>query len=171
MTPAERRRPKIIDAGRRRRIAAGSGTQHHEVNELIKQFDGMASVMKSMAGRGVADRMRMVRELQQGGLLDPGGRIARQKKGTGKRLSTQERVKLKKLREREIRRRKRRDTNSPAEQPDRRGFPDPEHHQTTSQTQENVTVAVRIRMKRLGRTHRPFYRICAMDAHSPATAE
>lgn len=28
-------------------------------------------------------------------------------------------------------------------------------------------MAVRIRMKRLGRTHRPFYRICAMDAHTP----
>lgn len=109
MTPAERRRPSIIDTSRRCRIAAGSGTQHHEVNELIKQFDGMASLMKTMAGRGVGDRMRMVRELQQGGLLDPGGRLARQKKGTGKRLSTQERVKLKKLRERELRRRKRRD--------------------------------------------------------------
>jgi signal recognition particle subunit SRP54 len=108
MTPAERRNPSVIDASRRRRIATGSGVQHHEVNELIKQFDGMASIMKSMAGRGMSDRMRMVRDLQKGGLLDPGGRIARQKKGTGKRLSSQERVRLKKLRERELRRRKRR---------------------------------------------------------------
>ncbi len=88
MTPAERRNPSLIDASRRRRIADGAGTQHHEVNELIKQFDGMASIMKNMAGRGVADRMQMVRDLQKGGLLDPGGRIARQKKGTGKRLSS-----------------------------------------------------------------------------------
>ena len=98
----------MIDANRRRRIAAGAGTQHHEVNELIKQFDGMASIMKSMAGRGMADRMKMVRELQKGGLLDPGGRIARQKKGHRQTLSSQERIRLKKLRERELRRRKRR---------------------------------------------------------------
>ena len=85
MTPAERRNPEADRRSRRRRIATGSGTQHHEVNELLKQFDGMASIMKTMAGRGVGDRMRMVRELQQGGMLDPGGRLARQKQSTGKR--------------------------------------------------------------------------------------
>jgi len=107
MTPVERRSPRIIDPSRRRRIAAGAGVQPPEVNELIKQFDGMASLMKSMAGKGMGDRMRMVRELQQGGMLDPGGRIARQKKGTGKRLNTEERAKLRKQREKELRRRKR----------------------------------------------------------------
>jgi signal recognition particle subunit SRP54 len=108
MTPEERRNPKLIDASRRRRIAAGSGTQHHEVNELLKQFDGMASIMKSMVGRGVGDRMRMVRQLQEGGMLDPGGRLARQKQGTGKRLTSAEKLKLRKQREKELRRRKRR---------------------------------------------------------------
>jgi signal recognition particle subunit SRP54 len=108
MTPAERRNPKLIDASRRRRIAAGSGTEHHEVNELLKQFDGMASIMKSMAGRGMSDRMRMVRQLQQGGMLDPGGRLARQKQGTGKRLTNAEKLKLRKQREKDLRRKKRR---------------------------------------------------------------
>jgi signal recognition particle subunit SRP54 len=85
MTPAERRNPKVIDPSRRQRIAAGSGTQPQEVNELIKQFDGMKSIMESMAGKGMGERMRMVQQLQQGGLLDPGGKLAKQKKGTGKR--------------------------------------------------------------------------------------
>jgi signal recognition particle subunit SRP54 len=107
MTPHERRDPRIIDQSRRRRIAQGSGTQHHEVNELIKQFDGMASIMKTMAGKGVGDRMKMVRQLQQDGMLHPGGKIAKQKKGTGKRLSPKEKQKLRKLREKELRRRKR----------------------------------------------------------------
>ena len=80
-------RQHLADRCRRQRIAAGSGVQHHEVNELLKQFDGMASLMKTMAGKGVGDRMKMVRELQKGGMLDPGGRISKQKQGTGKRLS------------------------------------------------------------------------------------
>ncbi len=108
MTPAERRNPQVIDASRRRRIATGSGTEYQEVNDLLKQFDGMASMMKSMAGKGAGDRMRMVRELQQGGLLDPGSRLSRQKQGTGKRLSNEEKAKLRKQREKELRRRRRR---------------------------------------------------------------
>ena len=107
MTPEERRNPNIIDTSRRRRIADGSGTQHSEVNELIKQFDGMASIMKTMSGKGMSDRMKMMRELQEGGLLDPGGKISKQKKGTGKRLSAKEKQKLRKQREKELRRRKR----------------------------------------------------------------
>jgi signal recognition particle subunit SRP54 len=107
MTPQERRNPRVVDPSRRRRIADGSGTQHHEVNELIKQFDAMASIMKGMAGKGVGDRMKMVRQLQEGGLLDPGGKIAKQKKGTGKRLSPKEKQKLRKQREKDLRRRKR----------------------------------------------------------------
>jgi len=109
MTPAERRNPKIIDASRRRRIASGAGTQHHEVNDLLKQFDAMASVMKTMAGKGAGDRMRMMREMQQGGLLNPGSRLMKQKQGTGKRLSNDEKAKLRKIREKELRKRKRRD--------------------------------------------------------------
>src|SRR5690606_11294530 len=39
MTPQERRNPQIIDGSRRRRIAAGSGTQVQDVNRLLKQFE------------------------------------------------------------------------------------------------------------------------------------
>jgi signal recognition particle subunit SRP54 len=107
MTPVERRNPAIIDANRRRRIAAGSGTQHFEVNDLIKQFDRMASVMKSLAGAGMGDRMRMMRDLQAGGGMAPGAGMLRQKGSTGKRLTNEERNKLRKQREKELRKRKR----------------------------------------------------------------
>ena len=57
MTPDERRNPsKVIDQSRRRRIAAGTGVEPHEVNELVKQFDVMADVMKRMSGLGMRDR-------------------------------------------------------------------------------------------------------------------
>ncbi len=61
MTPDERRNPsKVVDQSRRRRIAAGAGVEPHEVNELVKQFDGMADMMKRMAGMGMRERMRMM---------------------------------------------------------------------------------------------------------------
>ena len=50
MTPRERRNPGIIDGSRRRRIASGSGVQVQDVNRLLKQFQEMQRVMKSMKG-------------------------------------------------------------------------------------------------------------------------
>jgi signal recognition particle subunit SRP54 len=110
MTPNERRNPsKMIDQSRRRRIAAGAGVEPSEVNQLVKQFDGMADIMKRMSGLGMRERMREVQNLQKGGFLDPGSTLTKQKKGTGKRLSARERADLKKQREKEMRRRKRED--------------------------------------------------------------
>jgi signal recognition particle subunit SRP54 len=107
MTPAERRNPtKTIDQSRRRRIAAGAGVQPNEVNELVKQFDAMSQIMTSMAGKGMRERMRMMQQVQSGMLANPNG-LTRQKVGTGKRLTSQEKAKLKKEREKEMRRRKR----------------------------------------------------------------
>ena len=48
MTPMERRSPKVLDARRKRRIAAGSGTKVEEVNRLLKQHRQMADLMKMM---------------------------------------------------------------------------------------------------------------------------
>jgi len=108
MTPAERRNPsKVIDQSRRRRIAAGAGVEPHEVNELVKQFDGMADLMKKMSSMGLRDRMRAMSQLQQGGLLNPGAQLAKPKQGTGKRLNSDERSKLKKQREKDLRKKKR----------------------------------------------------------------
>ena len=113
MTPDERRNPsKTIDQSRRRRIAAGAGVEPHEVNDLVKQFDGMADMMKQMAGKGMRERMKMVQDLQQGGMTSPDGKLNRQKAGTGKRLSPKEKAKAKKLRDRERRRNKRKDKGS-----------------------------------------------------------
>jgi len=46
MTPQERRKPEIINASRKKRIAAGSGMQVHDVNRLLKQFEEMKKMMK-----------------------------------------------------------------------------------------------------------------------------
>ena len=48
MTTEERAKPRILNAGRRRRVAAGSGTTIQEVNQLVKQFDQMRKMMKKM---------------------------------------------------------------------------------------------------------------------------
>jgi signal recognition particle subunit SRP54 len=107
MTPAERRQPsRLIDQARRRRIAAGAGVEPAEVSDLVKQFDGMAAMMKGMAGLGMADRVRQMQRLQ-GELANPAARLARPKGDTGKRLTAEERRRQKKQREKDARRRKR----------------------------------------------------------------
>ncbi|HJN09641.1 MAG TPA: signal recognition particle protein [Pirellulaceae bacterium] len=108
MTPGERRNPKQIDPARRSRIASGSGVMPQQVNELVKQYNMVAPIMKDMAGQGMAGRMQAIQKLQQSGMMDPGGgAMMRTKKGTGKRLSPKEKAKLKKEKERALRRRRR----------------------------------------------------------------
>ncbi len=51
MTPEERRKPKLLNASRRLRIAAGSGTKVEDVNRLIKQFDQVRDMMKKFSGK------------------------------------------------------------------------------------------------------------------------
>jgi len=58
MTPAERRRPDIIKATRKKRIAAGAGVQVHEVNRLLNEFDQMRTMMKKMKGGGLMKMMK-----------------------------------------------------------------------------------------------------------------
>lgn len=53
MTAAERRNPDIIDSSRRRRIAAGSGTQPHEVSALVKTFERSRHLMKALSSGGL----------------------------------------------------------------------------------------------------------------------
>ena len=52
MTPKERENPQIMDASRKRRVAAGSGTTVQEVNRLLKQFEDMQKLMKQFMGKG-----------------------------------------------------------------------------------------------------------------------
>ena len=60
MTPRERRHPEILNASRRRRIAAGSGTTVQDVNQLIRQFEEAKKQMKMVMNqtRGRRGRMR-----------------------------------------------------------------------------------------------------------------
>ncbi|MDE7234113.1 MAG: signal recognition particle protein, partial [Ruminiclostridium sp.] len=57
MTKKERERPSLIDAKRKRRIAAGSGTKVEDVNNLLKQFDMMQKMMKQFGGKGGKKRL------------------------------------------------------------------------------------------------------------------
>jgi len=61
MTREERRNPKILDGSRKRRVAAGSGTQVYQVNQLLRQFQQMQQLMKQIGGgkgRGLASLFR-----------------------------------------------------------------------------------------------------------------
>jgi len=58
MTPAERAKPELIKAQRKRRIAAGSGVPVQEVNKLLNQFEQMQGMMKQMQKGGMAKMMR-----------------------------------------------------------------------------------------------------------------
>ena len=60
MTLKERRKPEIIKATRKRRIAAGAGVHVQEVNRLLKEFEQMQSMMKKMKGGGL---MKMMKKL------------------------------------------------------------------------------------------------------------
>ncbi len=58
MTPTERRKPDIIKATRKKRIAQGAGVQVHEVNRLLKEFEQMQAMMKKMKGGGLMKMMK-----------------------------------------------------------------------------------------------------------------
>jgi signal recognition particle subunit SRP54 len=72
MTPQERAFPAVIKGSRKRRIAAGSGTQIQDVNRLLKQFTQMQKMMKKMKGGGMAKMMRGLKGRIPGG-MPPGG--------------------------------------------------------------------------------------------------
>jgi signal recognition particle subunit SRP54 len=73
MTLKERSNPEIIKGSRKRRIAAGSGTQVQDVNRLLKQFDDMQRMMKKMKGGGMMKMMRNMKGLMGGGMGGFGG--------------------------------------------------------------------------------------------------
>jgi signal recognition particle subunit SRP54 len=68
MTPLERRKPDIIKATRKRRIASGAGVHVQEVNRMLKQFEQMRDMMKKMKGGGM---MKMMKRM--GGMKGMGG--------------------------------------------------------------------------------------------------
>ena len=58
MTPLERRKPDLLKASRKRRIAAGAGVHVQEVNRLLNQFEQMQGMMKKMKGGGLMKMMK-----------------------------------------------------------------------------------------------------------------
>ncbi|WP_367848717.1 signal recognition particle protein [Rhodoferax sp. WC2427] len=68
MTPLERRKPDLIKATRKRRIAAGAGVQVQEVNRMLNEFSQMQDMMKKMKGGGM---MKMIKRM--GGMKGLGG--------------------------------------------------------------------------------------------------
>ncbi|CAM2947789.1 MULTISPECIES: signal recognition particle protein [Cupriavidus] len=66
MTPAERAKPDLIKASRKRRIAAGAGVPVQEVNRLLNQFDQMQSMMKKLKGGGMMKMMRQMGAMKGG---------------------------------------------------------------------------------------------------------
>lgn len=68
MTPAERRNPDVINGSRKRRIAAGSGTQIQDINRLLKQHKQMSKMMKKFSGKG--GMSKLMRGMK--GMLPPG---------------------------------------------------------------------------------------------------
>ena len=62
MTPEERDNPSILNASRRKRIAAGCGQPVSKINQLIKKYEESKKMMKSLTGKGGMGRMnRMFR--------------------------------------------------------------------------------------------------------------
>ena len=66
MTPAERAKPELLKASRKRRIAAGAGVPVQEVNRLLAQFEQAQKMMKMVAKGGLQKMMRGMRGLMPG---------------------------------------------------------------------------------------------------------
>jgi signal recognition particle subunit SRP54 len=66
MTPAERADYRLIDGSRRRRIARGSGTSVEEINRLLRQFQQMRKMLKSLGGTSGGGRNAMQRLRRMG---------------------------------------------------------------------------------------------------------
>ena len=58
MTPLEKRKPELIKASRKRRIAAGAGVAVQEVNRMLNQFEQMQGMMKKLKGGGLMKMMK-----------------------------------------------------------------------------------------------------------------
>jgi signal recognition particle subunit SRP54 len=66
MTPLERRKPELLKASRKRRIASGAGVQVQEVNRLLTQFEQMQKMMKMMRGGNLQKMLRNMKGMMPG---------------------------------------------------------------------------------------------------------
>jgi signal recognition particle subunit SRP54 len=106
MTKEERRNPDIIDIGRRRRIASGSGAEAHEIKQFVAQFDQVRTIMRQMASMSMWQRLKMVMGMGKSGMFQPGAMIPKTKIGTGHRKSAKERAEERKKKRKQDKRRR-----------------------------------------------------------------
>src|SRR5262245_11834496 len=106
MTKEERRNPDLIDMSRRRRIAAGSGTEQHEIKQFLGQFDQMRTIMRQMASMSMWQRLKMVMGMGKAGLFQPGAMLPKAKIGTGHRKSPKERAEERKKKRKQDKKRR-----------------------------------------------------------------
>ncbi|MBR0040804.1 MAG: signal recognition particle protein [Oscillospiraceae bacterium] len=71
MTPAERENPSVLNSSRKKRIAAGSGTQVVDVNRLLKQYEAMQQMMKQFSGKNMKKMQKKLGKM--GGIGGMGG--------------------------------------------------------------------------------------------------
>ena len=67
MTPAERANPAILNSNRKKRIAAGSGTQVVDVNRLLKQYEAMQQMVKQLSGKNMRKLQKKMGRMGGGG--------------------------------------------------------------------------------------------------------
>jgi signal recognition particle subunit SRP54 len=96
MTKEERRNPDVIDINRRRRIAAGSGTEPHEIKQFLTQFEAVRKIMRDMARMSIWERIKMMTNMSKMGAFQPGAKLFTKKGDTGHRKSPKERAKERK---------------------------------------------------------------------------
>ena len=76
MTKKERKNPKLMNASRKKRVAAGAGVQVQDVNRLLKSFQGMSTLMKKMGKGGKRGMAQQLGQMLGGGMpggMPPGG--------------------------------------------------------------------------------------------------
>ena len=67
MTQAERDNPSILNSSRKKRIAAGSGTQVVDINRLLKQYEGMQQMVKQLSGKNMRKLQKKMGRMGGGG--------------------------------------------------------------------------------------------------------
>ena len=83
MNRAERKKPDLVDAPRRRRIASGSGLSTQEISQFLKQFEMSRNMMRAVGGMNMMSRMRMMKGLMSGNLsaiAQPGANLLQTKR-------------------------------------------------------------------------------------------
>ncbi len=177
MTPYEKRNPKVMDAKRKKRVAAGSGTKVEEINRLLKMHLQMAAMMKQMGqgkgmfgkmmggGKGAPDAAEMekmqaelaglnpdalpedLKDLMKGGAVPS---LPQGLPGLGWRQASGPRLSAGAWRRR-------------IQRIARIG-----QEEMTYTDQKEKIMAVKIRLARAGTKKRPYYHIVVADAASPA---